>query len=329
MLLRRNHKRVRRIVRVHGVHPHPIEVARKRFPQPPRMPQARIRRRKVILHYVPQPPHAAAPRQRMIPSPLRRRFPPVRLQIPLSDLDRRSDARPRRLAQQPQPAVIVLICAVRAVSVIHRVHRHARLALRRHIRRDCRPQHRYLSLYDCVHIRPNRIHKRRQYHPRAVVPRLVHIQQHMRMPRIQAALHRKPRLPLREHKPVPIVIVSGVLVIQERRHHALILRPQRAFIPPLDLNQPVRVHTGNQQQDCIVQNAIHFVRVRARKMMRQRQRHLRSPHLRGVYAAHHRHHRPALRYQPLRLRLIRDTARIRQPPLYPLMLVQVCDVARR
>ena len=80
-----------------------------------------------------------------------------------------------------------------------------------------------------------------QYHARAVGAGLVHIQQDVGVPDVEAALYGKAGFALGEHKPVAVVVVAGVFVIQEWRHNALVVFAQRTFVPALDMDKAVGV----------------------------------------------------------------------------------------
>ena len=50
----------------------------------------------------------------------------------------------------------------------------------------------------------------------------MHIQNHMRTPGVEAVLQHQPRLLLREHEPVAVVVVPRVVLVQKRRHNTLV-----------------------------------------------------------------------------------------------------------
>ena len=199
----------------------------------------------VVVNDVAQAPGAAAPGEGVVPSALRGGFAAVGLEVALADMNGGGDADAGGLCEQADAGVVMLVGSVGAVGVVHDVDGYAGFALRDHVGGDGAAEHGDLGLQDGVDVGAYGVNEWGQNHARAVGAGLVHIQQDVGAPDVEAALYRKAGFALGEHEPVAVVVVAGVFVIQERGHNALVVFADCAFVPALDMDKAVGVEAGD------------------------------------------------------------------------------------
>jgi hypothetical protein len=92
-------------------------------------------------------------------------------------------------------------------------------------------------------------------------------------------------LDLREHRPVSVVVVADVVVIELRRRRRLEGCAEVLHVPIAHDVEAVGIHRGHQQQDGVVAHATRFVVLRGDQPPAKLRRVLRARHFGGVQTA--------------------------------------------
>ena len=149
-------------------------------------------------------------------------------------------------------------------------------------------QHRAADQIDAAHdlridVRVERIGKRRHEHPRR--PRALMLVVHdLRQPLPVEQPVDDPRLLLRLHVEVAVVVVADVLLVQPRHRAVLVRRAERAAVPVDHHVQAVRVDRRQQHEDDVVADRLHLGRFLGRHAPAEQHRVLRRRHLARVQA---------------------------------------------
>ncbi len=247
-LLRRNHERERVGARARP-HADLIEPAQQLAAALRSLAQARFHGRQLIADDVAEAPDAARPRLGIIPAPPRRVVTEgVAQELPWRDGDRRCQSGAGRFAEDAQAAVISLVVPRGTPHIVERVDHHAGPAGARQVRRHAAADRVAFGHDQRIDIRIDGIEPRREEHARRGGLILVEIIDHLRMPDVVQPGNNQLRLLLRQHVPVAVVVMAGVLVVQLRRERALPGRAQRALIPVGDDVHAIGVQRRNQDQ---------------------------------------------------------------------------------
>ena len=150
--------------------------------------------------------------------------------------------------------MIALVVASWRVIVVNPVHEHARLARRRQIHR-----HRGSECIDLlgdqgVNVRVDRIDPRRHEDARPIGAHLMHVVDDLGAPPVVHLLHNQPGLLLGEDVPVPVVVVTQVLVIEGGERSSFVGSSDPTPVPLPDLVDPVGIQRGHQEQDRVREN---------------------------------------------------------------------------
>jgi hypothetical protein len=275
-----------------------------------RVRQQRHRRRLHVVDDLRESPFPAGPRLREVPAALVDRVAAAAAQLRGLHLDGGREPRRGGLREDARTRVVVLVRPRRRVDVEDRVHHHARLPLREHLRRHVAPQLVHRGDDQWVHVRLHRIGVGREEDPGAGAPHLVHVVDDVGPPRVVRLLHRELRLALGEGVPVTIVVVTDVVVVQRREPGTLELRPHPPAVPIGDHLRTVGVQRRDVQEHHLVQDLPHARVVGRGEAVEEIRGHLPRPHLRGVDVLRGEHHGAAALEQILALRLVADAARV-------------------
>ena len=304
-LLPRNDERVRRGRAVHPVRLHFVKVLEPRGSVLRDVRHPGERDRVAVLDDLPQVPVVPPIRQRKIPA----RF--LRAERSIADV-RIGEVDAGDLAEDARLAVVDHVLARRRPQVVARVIFDAGLALRHERRRHREPDVDVLLREDRMDVRVVRIVERRHEDPRLHGPHLVHVVRDLRLV-VVLDLDGEPRLLLREHEPVAVVVVAGVLVIQVRIH-AVERRPLRLVPVVDDEHLAVGVLRRHDQDDKIVEDLSDVGAAIGREPVRDFGDRLRVADFRRVDRAVEEVKRASLLREPFRLR-VRQPAGIREPPV--------------
>ena len=197
-----------------------------------RVRQQRVGAFRLIRDDVAQRPATAAPGVREIPRPLARIVAALaRLQPIERDIDRRREVGAGRLRENAHPAVVMLVGAGRRPGVVGRVDRDPRLALTGEL-----PGHRGPQGVDAVDqqridVGLDRIEIGRKKQPGAVRIHLVNVVHNLRVPDVVERIDGQLGFDLGERVPVPVVVVTGVVMVQLRRRRPFGAGAERVVIP--------------------------------------------------------------------------------------------------
>jgi hypothetical protein len=150
-------------------------------------------------------------------------------------------------------------------------------------------EHRAADEVDAAHhlrvdVGVERIRKRRHEHPRRRPTGLVLVVHDLRQPLPVEQIVDDPRLRLRLHVGVAVVVVADVLLV-EPRHRAVLVRRADVFPIPVDHEiQAVGVDRGQQHEDDVVADLAALVRFVDGQLMRQQEGVLRGGHFAGMQA---------------------------------------------
>ncbi len=97
----------------------------------------------------------------------------------------------------------------------------------------------------------------------------------------------QPGLSLRQHEPVAIVVVPHIRVIQPWQLDALIFGPDPPLVPIGNHLDAVRIVTGHQQRDRVVEDMLRFGSIGRDKLVGQRHGHQRRADLVRVLGCEH------------------------------------------
>ena len=100
-----------------------------------------------------------------------------------------------------------------------------------------------------IEVRIDRILERRDEETHAVRAHLVHVVHDFREPFLVQHACDEPRLDLRQHEPVAVVVVAHVLVVQPRQRTAFVARAFVTPVPAHDRVEAVGIHRRDHQHD--------------------------------------------------------------------------------
>ncbi len=115
--------------------------------------------------------------------------------------------------------------------------------------------------------------------------RLVVVVDHLRVPHLVELSGHRLRLDLREHRPVAVVVVADVVVIQLRRRRRLEGRAEVLRVPRPDDVEPVGIHRWHEEQDRVLAHPACFLVFRGDQPPAELRRVLRPRHFGRVEAA--------------------------------------------
>ena len=292
--------------------------------------ERRARRHQFHVHDVAHRPRAARPRVGVIG----RRHQRVgqaarrRTQLLALDLHRRSDVDRRGFGQNADGIVIVRRGAQAAVPpcVISRIRDDAFEARGLKVQRHLRAERADLAQDGRVNVRVRRVEERRHAHARAELPLLMDVVDDFGEPLAPKERRDNLRLDLRQHEPVAVVVVAGVVMIEHRRAAAFVLRAERLAIPVGDDVYAVGVDRRHKHQHRLAEHLSGRRRVVARQTIGQLHRHLRGDDFGRVNRAGDGDDRRRRANQTLALFAVGEQARIGQSSLRLADARQILDV---
>ena len=224
-------------------------------------------------------------------------------------LHRRGEIGGSRLRQDPHAAVRVRVGPGRAPGIEDRLGHDAGPALGHEPRRHRAAERSHRGAQGGVHVRLPGVEVGRDEHARAAPRHLMHVVDDLGPEAVVHVAHGELGLRLREHVPVAVVVVTGVLLVEHGRRRALVGGAHVLALPGGDEVGAVRVVRGDQQEHRLLEDPQHLGLVAARQAVREEEGRQRASHLDGVDRVVHRDDDLAAVQYPLRL-LRGESARV-------------------
>ena len=156
---------------------------------------------------------------------------------------------------------------------------------------------------------------------------LVDVPVDLRVPDLVEELGDDLRLSLRQHEPVAVVVVAGVVLVELQEPRALVRRTDVLAIPARDVVEPIGVERRGEQDDHILTHPLPELVLRGREEVGELHRELRGGALGRVHRARDEEHDLALAdglFEPLLAR----AARVGEEPRVLTDRVEVLEVPR-
>ena len=159
----------------------------------------------------------------------------------------------------------MLIGTGRREAIVDRVGHDAALSLGRECGGHRGAEHVHGSDDRGIDIVLDRIDIGRKEDASAAAPHLMDVVHDLRVPSVVGPEDGVLRLLLRERVPIPVVVVTDVVVVEPRKGGSLVLRAEPLVIPIRHPLRPVRIQGRNVQQDDVVQNFANSFLIRRRQ----------------------------------------------------------------
>ena len=284
-----------------GAAVHPQEGAQPVLPIPRRLVQHREGGRELVVHDVAEAPGAPRPGGGEVPGGGPRVVAEAGLKLPGGEDEGRGQLRGSGLGQDADPAVGVRVGASGGPGVEDRLGHDPGLPLGHQPGLDRAAQRPRGRAQRRVHVGLPRIEVGREEEPRSPRSHLVHVVDDLGPPTVVKVAHREQGLRLREHVPVAVVVVAGVLLVEGRGRGRREGAPRVAALPGGHEVGPVRVVGGNEEHHRLLEDA-RDLRVRARRQpVSEHERREGGAHLGRVDRVVHGDDRLAAAQDPLRL----------------------------
>ena len=283
----------------------------------------------LVADDVPEGPAAAGPRIREVPRALARVEPPrPGREVVERDFDRGRQVGARRLGEDANAAVVVLVGAGRRPGVVDRVDRDPRLPLPGELPRDAGPKGVHAVHQQRVYVRLHRVEVRRQEESRAVAVLLMNVVHDLGMPHVVQRVDHELCLDLGEGVPVAVVVVPRVVVVQLGRVGAFGGRAERAVVPAGDDRDAVGVERGDEQQDHVVEDRPGGGGGVAREAVGEDRGRQVPAYFVRVDARRDEHDGAAVAQRLLRLAVVADGPRIGEPRVELSIAIEALEVLR-
>ena len=165
------------------------------------------------------------------------------------------------------------------------------------------------------HQRTDRVRDRvsiwRHKKPRANGTHLVFVEPYLRKPLVVGGVRHRPRLFLREHVPVAVVVVPDVSVVEPRHTSAFVLRADVLAVPLGHHDLSIGIQRGHQQQNHIAQSTQRLRIFSGDECVRPLHRHLRRADLSRMDIACHQQDHFAVTHEAIYF-LLRTSTRVGQ-----------------
>ncbi len=208
----------------------------------------------LVRHDVTQRPMTARPGIAEVPGPLVRvEASAARRQLVEGQVDRRREVRARRLRQDADAAMVVLVGPGGRPRVVHCVDHDPRLALPRERPRHSGAQGVHTVDQQGIDVRLDGIEVGRQEEPRSVGVLLVNVVHDLRVPHVVDRVHDELRLHLGEGVPVAVVVVPGVMMVQLGGIGAFGWGAEGTVVPAGDDRDAIGVERRDQPEDHVVE----------------------------------------------------------------------------
>ena len=239
----------------HGPAAHSEKVCEPPVPVARRVLEQGIGRVGLVRHDVAQRPAPTRPGMAEVPGALSRiEAARTRGQLLERYVDGRREVGARRLGQDADAAVVMLVGARRRPGVVDRVDGDARPPFARQLPRHRRAERIHAVYQQGIDVGLDRVEVGRQEETRSVAVLLVDVVDDLRMPHVVDRIHDQLRLDLRERIPVAVVVVPGVGVIQLGRVRPFGRRPEGATVPVGDDRDPIGVERRHEPQNHVVED---------------------------------------------------------------------------